>query len=166
MWTRACFDCYPRANMLAQGESEHRRVKKWYSLCNKNKHKGQIAMKQQREKVLTDIKKHDRAAIDARERENTETAAAKDQTKPLWKRFQFGLSWSSAEDEELSNARFDAHHQMAESLHNWEEMFNIAGSNPDDPVLKVSIVSTCRTIYWPLWRTLSYTSRITCLPGS
>ncbi|KAJ3537818.1 hypothetical protein NM688_g6619 [Phlebia brevispora] len=116
------------------GKSEHKRVKGWYGLINKNKHEGQIAMKQQRQKALMEIKQHDVVAIEARE--EAERAKSADQQKTKHFRFQFGTTWEDVEDEELGKTRFDTHHHMADSQRIYEDIFRLSDSNSEDPALR------------------------------
>ncbi|KAJ3542003.1 hypothetical protein NM688_g6018 [Phlebia brevispora] len=121
------------------GESEHKRVKGWYGLINKNNHEGQIAMKQQRQKALMDIKKRDVVAIEAceqAEREQAENATRKDGQKTKRPRFQFRTTWEAAEDEELGKTRFNAHHHIADSQRYHEDIFKLNDTNSEDPALR------------------------------
>ncbi|KAJ3552779.1 hypothetical protein NM688_g3974 [Phlebia brevispora] len=116
------------------GESEHKRVKGWYGLVNKNKHEGQIATKQQRQKALMEIKKRDVVATEARE--EAERANEADQEKIRYSRFQFGTTWTDVEDEELGRTSFDAHHHIGDSQRVHEDIFKLSDTNSKDPALR------------------------------
>ncbi|KAJ3541577.1 hypothetical protein NM688_g6065 [Phlebia brevispora] len=116
------------------GESEHKRVKGWYGLINKDKHEGQIAIKQQRQKALMEIKQRDVVAIEVRK--EAERAKSADQQKTKHPRFQFGTTWEDVEDEELGKTRFDTHHHMSDSQRIYEDIFKLNDSNSEDPALR------------------------------
>lgn len=112
-----------------QGETEHKRIKKWYALTNKNAHEGQIALKQQREKTLADIKKRDQAGS-INHTEGNSSRAARKPGRPR-------KAQAPRDGEELEKTRCDIHHQIAGGRRHHEDILGLRKKHPNDPALKV-----------------------------
>ena len=126
---------------MLQGESEHKEAKEWYGMTNKNGHKKQIALKQQRASVLRGIKQADVEVTKAREEAKAGTSAegareARSRGRPRQATY-FGCEEDKLRDK-LDPVEFKEHHQMSNSQRAWEDVRNIPWKNPDDPVLQVS----------------------------
>ncbi|KAJ3554174.1 hypothetical protein NM688_g3242 [Phlebia brevispora] len=104
------------------GETEHKRVKRWYGLTSKNKHEGQIAMKQERAKIMRFIKQHE---IEAGTSPTVQETQADE---------YFGFK--DDEKEDLVPTRFDIHHQIGEGQRFREDLHTLVAKNPEDRALK------------------------------
>ncbi|KAJ3556338.1 hypothetical protein NM688_g2089 [Phlebia brevispora] len=121
------------------GETEHKRVKRWYGLTSKNKHEGQIATKQQRAKVLRFIKQREEevngGSISQGSRQDTQDPGPQPKRRGRPRKDTY-FDFKEGETEDLGPARFDVHHQIGESQRFREDLFTLVGKNPDDPALK------------------------------
>lgn len=110
-------------------------MKRWYTLTNRNGHEGQITKKQQRAKIIRDIKQREENLKKSPD-EAHEEPQPKQRGHPR-KNTYFGFK--DGETEDLGQARFDVHHQIGESQRFREDLFALVSKNPDDPALQVSI---------------------------
>ncbi len=118
-----------------QGESEHKRLKKWYRLTNKHGHEVQIAAKQQRTALLRNIKMDDPEAGKASEVRAEDSQTQRGRGRPR-KTAYFGAKDDAGQDEPPT-VPFDHHHQISEVQTDPITLLPLVANNQDDPVLKV-----------------------------
>lgn len=123
---------FPKTSILTslQGETEHKRVKRFYALTNKAVHEGQIAAKQQREQIVTNIKKRDPEV--SRPDEPVESSE-----KPRKRGRPRKTSMFQGGDETLEKVRCDVHHHISDRRRDREDIVRMVSEHPEDPALKV-----------------------------
>lgn len=127
---------------ILQGECEHKRVKHWYGLTNKNGHEKQIAQKQQRAAVLRQLKKSDIEVKKAREQAEADGVSDKPPLKRKRgrprKETYFGFA-DDTPDEPLNNGvPCEIHHHIPNGQTQWDDYLTVVAKNPDDSALQVS----------------------------
>ncbi len=122
-----------------QGESEHRRIKKFYGLTNKKNFEVQIARKQQRASLLDKIMKDDIEVAKAHEQAEGDAAlgsqAPRGRGRPR-KSTHFGDK-KKADDEEPSQVPYDKHHHISEAQTIWTNVISLVADNPEEPLFEV-----------------------------
>lgn len=124
---------------VMQGESEHRRIKRFYGLTNKNNFEIQIAQKQQRASLLDKIMKDDIEVAKASEKVNTDAAqgsqAPRGRGRPR-KSAYFGDK-KKPDDEEPCQVPYDQHHHISEAQTIWTNVISLVVDNPEEPLFEV-----------------------------
>ncbi|KAF7793821.1 hypothetical protein EIP86_004942 [Pleurotus ostreatoroseus] len=117
------------------GEHEHKRVKKLYSLTNKNGHAGQIAMKQQRTQALEKIKTLDEEVGAVRNDEASEAEPQAKRRRGRPRKIDY-FGFREDETEELPEVPWSEHHQIAANQNYKEDIHQLVHKNPEDPALQ------------------------------
>ncbi|PSR75279.1 hypothetical protein PHLCEN_2v9224 [Hermanssonia centrifuga] len=128
------------------GESEHKRVKKFYARTNKSRHEGQITAKEHREGLLFGIKEQDEVAKKAAAETNLGRQAP-DQPKKRGRpcKDQFGLLPNK--EEHLPQTSYHSHHHISDSQRSGFKITTWLAQHSDDPGLKIEQVCGQRYVH-------------------
>lgn len=132
-------------NFTPQGESEHRRVKKFYPFSKTGDFRKSIAVLQRRERQMHTIMSREAARrhrIAQREAGNNGLAAEtfkKRRGRPRRHQRTFpGLFPCNGTEDALPPASYFAHHQISDNRRNNEDMSSWLNQHRDDPAFIVS----------------------------
>lgn len=145
---------------MLQGESEHRRVKKFYPFAKTGDFRKSIAVLQRRERQMHTIMSREadrRHRIAQREAGNNGLAAGpsnalasgqKKRGRPRRQQRMFpGLFPCSGTEDPLPPASYFAHHQISDNRRNNEDISSWLNQHRDDPAFVVSLTGRRNKYY-------------------